>query len=325
MLPNPVVRSPAVGAPDEQDWLRHLAERLPPAPAGETWVGDDAAVLEAPDGWVLLSIDSVVAGVHADLGLMGLDDVGWKALARGVSDVAAMGGRPWRAVVAVSGPPDVDLGHLYDGVDAASAAFGCPVVGGDLSSADQLVVTVAVTGVVQAGEAPPVLRSGARAGDRIWATGPMGRAAAGLRLLRAGSVGAATDGEAAAALTAQRRPEPRLAAGETARRNGATAMVDVSDGLAIDLGRLAEASGLAAVLMEVPTAPGATREEALGGGDDYELVICTPPDIDLAGAYRRAGLDAPVPIGRCQEGEAGAVLLDGQRLAVTGWRHWARG
>ena len=314
-----------VAPPDEQDWLRHLDDRLPAGPAGETWVGDDAAVLAAPEGWILFTIDSAVAGVHADLSLVGPADVGWKAVARGVSDVAAMGGSPWRAVVAVSGPQGTDVERLYNGIGEASAAFGCPVVGGDLSSAEQLIVTVAVTGVVAPGEPGPVLRSGARAGDRVWVTGALGRAAAGLRILR-GSGPEGPDGDdagRAAAISAHVRPQPRLAAGRTARRSGATAMIDVSDGFAIDAGRLAEASGVSLELVSVPVAPGAGRDEALGGGDDYELVICTPEAVDLAVAFGTAGVDAPLEIGRCGPGPAGSVRVDGREIDRSGWRHWS--
>jgi len=325
-------------SPDEQDWLGHLQDRLPPGPVGETWVGDDAAVLVAPDGWILFTIDSAVAGVHADLSLVSAADLGWKALARAVSDVAAMGGDPWRAVVAVSGPPDVDIGCLYDGIGQAASVLDCPVVGGDLSSAGQLVVTVAVTGVVSAGENPPVLRSGALAGDRIWVTGPLGRAAAGLRILRAagargapGARGAAGQGagveagsaERSAAVSAHARPVPRLAAGRSARRSGATAMIDVSDGLAIDLGRLADASAVSVELTGVPVSAPASQEEALGGGDDYELVICAPEAVDLEACFRYDGIQAPVEIGRCGPGPAGSIRLEGREIDRSGWRHWS--
>ena len=306
--------------PDEPGWLRRLYDRLPPGPAGETWVGDDAAVLVAPEGWVLFTIDSAIAGVHADLSIVGLDDLGWKALARGLSDVAAMGGTPWSAVVAVSGPEGVDIDKLYDGITAATAAFACPVVGGDLSSADQLTVTVAVTGVVAAGEAPPVLRSGARPGDRVWVTGPLGRAAAGLRILGSGGPKGNDEAEAVAA---HARPQPRLAHGRAARHAGATAMIDLSDGLALDRSRLAEASLVAIDLTALPVASGATEAEAVGGGEDYELLICAPPETDLVGTFTAAELDPPVEIGRCGPGPVGTVSLDGRQLDRTGWRHWA--
>src|SRR2546423_8514292 len=128
-------------------------------PAGETWIGDDAAVVVPPLGGLLLAADLVVVGVHADLSLVGLDDFGWKALSVNVSDIAAMGGEPTHALVSLAGPAHTDLEALYRGIAEAVDYYGCAVVGGDLSSADQLVVSVAVIG--DAGSRPPVLRSGA--------------------------------------------------------------------------------------------------------------------------------------------------------------------
>jgi len=161
--------------------IARLAAALRAPPPGETWIGDDTAVVTPPRGWLLLATDAVVAGVHADLSITGLDDLGWKAVTANVSDVAAMGGRPGYALVSVAGPGVTDLDLLYRGIGAAAEAYDCPVVGGDLSTSPALVVTVAVTGSV---EGTPVRRSGGRPGDGIWCTGPLGGSAAGLRLLR---------------------------------------------------------------------------------------------------------------------------------------------
>ena len=292
-------------------------------PGGETWIGDDAAVLAPPAGQLLLTTDVSVAGVHADLSLVSIADLGWRALAASVSDIAAMGGRPRHAVVAVAGPPDTDLAGLYDGLAAAAAAWACPVVGGDLSAADRLSVAVAVTGDVP--DAPgAVLRSGARPGERIFVTGPLGAAAAGLRLLRGGarrpSAIGARGKEAAALLDAYRRPQARPAEGAAARRAGATAMVDVSDGLVADLGHVADASGVGFRLDDVPVHPGAQLEDALGGGEDYELVVVAPDAAALTGSFERAGLRPPRPIGQCVEDPAERTLR-GQRLLQVGWTH----
>ncbi|HWC12173.1 MAG TPA: AIR synthase related protein, partial [Acidimicrobiales bacterium] len=153
-------------------------------PEGRPWIGDDAAVVPGPSGDLLLAADAVVAGVHADLALVGLDDLGWKALVVNVSDIAAMGGRPTHALTTVAGPlDDIDVDLLYDGLTAAAEAYDCPVVGGDLSSAPVLVVAVAVVGDAGPVPPPPVPRSGARPGDTLFTTGPLGSAAAGLALL----------------------------------------------------------------------------------------------------------------------------------------------
>lgn len=291
---------------------------LPGPPPGETWIGDDAAVLRAPrGGWLLLAADAVVGGVHADLGLTGLDDLGWKAVAASVSDIAAMGGEPGHAVVTVAAPPGTDLGLLYEGIAAAARRFACPVVGGDLSESSALVVSVAVTGTV---DGAPVLRSGARPGDLIWVTGPLGASAAGLRHLRETAAGSAVPaGEAEAALVrAHARPVAAVRAGRAARLAGATAMIDVSDGLATDLSRLAESSGVGVRLGSVPVAPGATLEEALGGGEDFALVFCSADSSTVAGAFSE--LEPPFRIGRCTS-DPHERTLGGAPLPRSGWEH----
>jgi thiamine-monophosphate kinase len=286
-----------------------------PADPSELWIGDDAAVLGFPAGRrLLLAADTVVAGVHADLTLTSLADLGWKALAAAVSDVAAMGGDAGHAVVTVAGPPGTALGQLYQGLAAAAAACGCPIVGGDLANATDLVVTVAVTGSCAG---PPVSRAGARPGDAVWVTSALGAAAAGLRLLRAGASGGAAEPRSDL-VRAHARPVPQLAAGRAARQAGARAMIDISDGLAADVGHLAEASGVGMALEAVPVADGASREEALHGGDDYALAFCAPAASPVAAAF--AGLPPPHRIGVCTA-EAGLVTLDGAPLAPGGWEH----
>ena len=292
--------------------LADTAPDLRPGP-GETWIGDDAAVVTPGPGRLLLAADTVVEGVHADLTLTGLDDLGWKAMAVNMSDIAAMGGVPAQALVAVSGPAQTDLELLYRGIAAAAACFGCPVVGGDLTNAPLLVVTVAVTGRV---EGAPVLRSGARPGDGIWVSGPLGASAAGLRSYRRGGPATGTVDQALRA--AHARPSPALRAGLAAREAGAHAMIDVSDGLSADLGHLADASGVGFRLERVPVAEGATEADALGGGEDYALVFTAPDATAVRAAF--AGLAAPELIGVCTE-DPGERRLRGRPLPVTGWEH----
>ncbi|MEA2931520.1 MAG: thiamine-monophosphate kinase [Actinomycetota bacterium] len=297
-------------------------------PDGQVWVGDDVALVPGPSGSLLLASDAVVAGVHADLSLVGLDDLGWKALVANVSDVAAVGGRPLAAVVSVAGPlGDVDVDLLYDGLLAASAAYGCPVVGGDMTSAPTLVVSVAIAGDAGPPSPAPVLRSGARPGDRLFVTGPLGSSAAGLMVLRAG----AGDGEAPGGgledlVLAHRRPRARLAEGAAARAAGATAMIDVSDGLASDLRHLAAASGVGVVVEKVPVAVGVSRVSdepellALGGGEDYELVFAAPDRDRVATVFVELGLGLPLEIGFCTADPSERRLRDGA-LPDIGWEH----
>lgn len=275
--------------------------------------------MRTPGGdWQLLAADTVVEGVHADLALTDLADLGWKAMVANLSDLAAMGGLPRHALVTVAGPPATDLDQLYRGLVDAAATYGCAIVGGDLTNAPTLVVTVAVTGTPVA---RPVLRSGAAVGDGIWVTGPLGGAAAGLRALRAraarGRLEAAIGAEVAL-IEAHARPRPALVAGRAAVAAGASAMIDVSDGLVADLGHVADASLVGFALDGVPVATGATEEEALGGGEDYELVFSAADEAAVERAF--AGLPGPFRIGTCLADRA-VRTLRGEDLAAAGWQH----
>jgi thiamine-monophosphate kinase len=291
-------------------------------PAGQTWVGDDVAVVPGPSGPMLLAADAVVAGVHADLALVGLDDMGWKAIVANVSDVAAVGGRPCCVVVTVAGPlGELDVDLLYDGLVAASDAYECPIVGGDLSGSATLVVSVAIVGDGGGEDAPPVLRSGAQPGDTLFVTGPLGSSAAGLQLLRTGRLSEAPD-----LVLSHRRPRARLDEGTAARVAGATAMIDVSDGLAADLRHVADASGVGVVLDRVPVAIGVSRVSddpeslALGGGEDYELLFAAPDPDRVEALFAERGLGIPLRIGRCTDDPAERRLRDAD-LPVLGWEH----
>jgi thiamine-monophosphate kinase len=277
---------------------------------------DDAALVGVPGGGSLVvSVDSVVEGVHVDLSLCTPADVGWKALMGAVSDLAAMGASPIGALIALCVPGGSGNGALalgvIEGVAEASTTARCPIVGGDVSGAGQLVVGVTVLGSVVPGEFP-VTRAGATAGDAILVTGPCGGSAAGLRQLRAH----------AGLGQAYRRPVARLREGDAARRGGATAMIDVSDGLALDLHRLADASGVGFELGDVPVAEGATLEEALGGGEDYELVftLAAANQELLEAAFEAEGLRPPIRIG-VVAAEATERTHQGKPLARLGWQH----
>ncbi len=288
---------------------------------------DDAAVLGVPGGGsVVVSVDSVVEGIHVDLSLCSPADVGWKALMGALSDLAAMGAAPLGALVALCVPRGSGEGQLavgvMGGVAEAAAASGCPVVGGDVSSAGELVVAVTVLGTVEGGAGAAVSRSGGLPGDALLVTGPCGGSAAGLRELRAGGGRGAAGVGAAGAGAAYRRPVARLREGAAARGAGARAMIDVSDGLALDLHRLADASSVGFVLDDVPVAPGATLEEALGGGEDYELVIAVGEGSagDMHDAFVGRGLRPPVRIGTLTS-DPSERLLGERALGRLGWQH----
>jgi thiamine-monophosphate kinase len=285
---------------------------------------DDAAVLDLRGGGPLVaSVDSVVEGVHVDLSLCSPADVGWKALMGALSDLAAMGATPLAALVALCVPGGSGEGELALGVMAgvaeASTAAACPLVGGDVSESGVLMVAVTVLGTVEASGPPPVPRSGAQPGDVLFVTGPCGASAAGLRALRADT---ASDIAIRACAAAYRRPVARLPEGDTARRCGAHAMIDVSDGLALDLHRLADASAVGFDLVGVPVADGATEDEALGGGEDYELLVAlSPGDAAVAVArFTSEGLRPPTVIGTVVDDVADRTLR-GHPLEPMGWQH----
>lgn len=298
-------------------------------PPGQLWIGDDAAVvtLDGVDGGsggsapVLLATDVVAEGVHFDLRYASLGDVGYKALMVTLSDLAAMGARPRYALVSVAAPAGTDLDTLGTGVAEAATDGRCVVVGGDLSQASTLVVSTAVLGVLGApGEGPSraVLRSGASPGDQLFVTGPLGRSAAGLRILvEGGGPGAEPD---APLVRAHLRPRARLDEGEVARLAGATAAIDLSDGLVLDARHLARASRVGLALNGVPVAEGATRAEALSGGEDYELLVTSNQPARLLEAFAAAGLTAPRLLGVCTP-DPDELILDGEPLPVGGWEH----
>jgi thiamine-monophosphate kinase len=262
--------------------------------------------------------DLVVEGVHVDLELCGLDDVGYKAVMVTVSDLAAMGAWPRFGLVSIAAPKGTDLELLGRGMASASKDADCVVVGGDLSEAPVLVVSTAVVGVLRTDPASgPLLRSGAHPGDHLFVTGPLGGSAAGLRVLRSGN---AEDQALDSLVGAYRRPVARLREGEEARVSGATAAIDISDGLVADLRHLAGQSGVGIRLEHLPVIVGATTEEALGGGEDYELLLATSNPDQLAASYRSAGLRDPLPVGRCTD-RAGEFSWLGGQLPEGGWYH----
>jgi thiamine-monophosphate kinase len=228
------------------------------------WIGDDCAVVRA-DGYAAISTDVMVDGTHFRLGEASFADVGWRALAAALSDLAAMGAAPGEAFLSVVLPPeaaDDDVVALHEGAEDLARQTGVTIAGGDLARGPALTVAVTVVGW---GSTPLIGRDGARPGDRVGVTGELGGSAVGL-----------AGGPRARYL----RPWPRLAEGlELALV--ATAMMDLSDGLASDARRLAEASGVRIVLdaSALPLAPGADVELAATGGEDYELLVCVPAGV----------------------------------------------
>lgn len=271
--------------------------------------GDDAAVLAAPDGRVVATTDVLVEGVHFRRDWSRAYDVGRKAAAASLADVAAMGGTATALLVGLAAPGDLAVQwvlDLADGLRDEAAVVGAVVVGGDTVTADRVVVGVTALGDL-AGR-PPVTRGGARVGDVIVLAGRLGWSSTGLALLQQG----VTDGPL---VEAHRRPAPPYAAGPALADAGATAMCDVSDGLVADLGHLARASG---VTMGLHAGRLADEQvdlaHVLHGGEDHALVATLPPGATLPEGCRT--------IGRVSAGPA-AVLLDGEPVEAQGWEHFS--
>jgi len=295
-------------------------------------IGDDAALIDVPAGQQLVvAADTLVAGRHFPAGARA-DDIGWRALAVNLSDIAALGATPAWATLALT-LPAVD----EDWLEAFAAGFALlagqhevALVGGD-TTRGPLVLTVQLLGYLAPGTA--LRRSGARPGDLLYVTGWPGDAAAGLALIE-GRLGGS--GAARTALEERfRRPEPRVAFGQRLK-GSASACIDVSDGLAGDLGRLAAASGVGAVVRaaELPLSralhalagPERALEFALGGGDDYELLFTVPPAgrAALAGVAAGSGAPACHCIGEIVAGRGVRILGKRGELPVPrGWDHFS--
>jgi thiamine-monophosphate kinase len=321
---------------------RHAGGRLP---AGAIGIGDDAALL--PPGF-LVTTDLFVETVHFDRRWTPAVFIGWKALAVAASDIGAMGGRPAGCLLSLAvprGTPGRLVETLFRSFGEEARAIGAPLLGGDLSrSPAGLVLDVVVLG--RCAGRRPIRRSGARPGDRIYVTGPLGASAAGLGLLRrlrkpwkpkAGRV-SALEGAATRAVLAHLRPRPPLAAGAAFGRSGLpTAMMDLSDGLALDLARLCAASGCGARIeaASIPVDPSArlllgrgADEAALSGGEDYELLLTAPAGAEarLRRLARAAGSDL-IAIGRIGPKRSGLRIAgtDGRVRALrpSGFDHFA--
>jgi thiamine-monophosphate kinase len=276
--------------------IARVVSRLETGPTVLLGPGDDSAVVAAPDGRVVASTDVLVEGRHFRRDWGSAADIGHRAAAANLADIAAMGATPTALLVALCAPADLEVGwaeELAVGLSAEAALVGASVVGGDMASSPTL--TIAVTALGDLGGRPPVVRGGAQPGDILALAGRTGHAAAGYTIL---SRGFRTP---KALVEAYRRPEVPYSAGPLAARHGATSMIDVSDGLLQDLGQLATA-GLVAIDVRTDafTVPPQMRDAAtalgvdplqwlLGGGDDHALAATFPPGTTLPEGWREIG------------------------------------
>lgn len=293
--------------------------------------GDDAAVLRAANGRVVATTDMLIEGRHFRRDWSSATDIGHKAAARNLADVAAMGGVPTALLVGFAGPGHLAVDwvtELASGIAAECATVGAAVAGGDTSSADTVLLAITALGNLTGRD--PVTRGGARPGDVVAVTGTLGSAAAGLDLLMAGAFHDRPP-DLAGLVSAHRRPSPPYSAGPLAAALGATSLIDVSDGLVADLGHVALASGVRIELASrrVAAEPIARVDalrhaaELLGradwakwvltGGDDHALVATFPADVALSPAWTTVGSVA----------EGCGVAVDGDLWpGVGGWEHF---
>ncbi len=283
-----------MGAGAEFDAIRGMLAQWGEAAHG---IGDDAAVLDVTPGEQLVaSTDASVEGVHFRRGWLSSDEFGARATASALSDLAAMGAHPIGLLLAIVLPEDwrAELDAIAAGVGRAAAAVGCPIVGGNVSRGSELSLTITVLGQA----ARPLTRGGARAGDVIFVTGRLGGPGAALRALLAGGVPAAPARERFAS------PVPRIREAAWLAARGATSAIDISDGLVADAAHVGRASGVTMELdvARVPVLGGLSTDDALGSGEEYELIVTAAEPFDTGEFERtfgtpltRVGLVTSVP------------------------------
>jgi thiamine-monophosphate kinase len=320
-LPGPNL---ALGPGPEFDRIRKIVAQLGQQGRG---LGDDCALLKHGDEFLALSTDVSLEGIHFRLDWISPEEVGWRAVAAALSDLAAEGAEPIGVLCAVTMPaaaPEAELLRLMSGASDAARAVGAPVLGGDLASGPAWSVAVTVVGCTPT----PVTRAGAGPGDRLWVTGALGGARAALEpwLLGREPLPGARKRFA--------HPEPRIAAGRWLARHGAHAMLDLSDGLASDARHLAAASGLS-VLIDLDSIPIAVEAEqeagqlgipapqfAAEGGEDYELFVALPASFAAAGLFHTECGISLTCVGEAVTGSGVRFSLAGRPIELHGFNHF---
>ena len=318
-------KAETIGSLGENESLKRTIARLSASDFAIIGPGDDAAVISAPDARFVVTTDTLVENHDFKLNWSSGYDLGWKAVASNLADVAAMGAVPTALVVAVTAPAETLVTWLESFADGLREACeqlapGCGVVGGDLAASDQVMVSVAAHGSLEGRE--PVLRSGAKAGDIIAVAGTLGKAAAGLALLQSENSDAISAYDNL--VNIQLRPSPPISSGAAAALAGATSMLDISDGLAKDASRIARASavsieinplmlqGFEAVIEEAARAIGASESDwVLFGGEDHALLATFHPNAELPREFK--------PIGVVVKQSSTPVSLGANPLPEKGW------
>jgi thiamine-monophosphate kinase len=274
-------------------------------------LGDDAAVVPDPNAPLTICADALVEGIHFDLDYWTPTQIGAKAVTVNISDLAAMAAQPLWVLSTIAAPKHFNVDRLLEGIEARAASYGARLIGGDLTRSGNVVISVTAIGTQLL---PPLRRSGAQPGDTVFVTGPLGLASVALaRLSHAMEVDERTR-------LALLDPSARLTEGFAASRAGASAAIDISDGFGLDLHRLANASKVGFEINSLPVAEGATAQDALAGGEDFELLFTAPDPSRVIDEFAQSGIAPPLMIG--------TVLLDpehrtleGEPLDPIGYRH----
>ncbi|MEO6858671.1 MAG: thiamine-phosphate kinase [Solirubrobacteraceae bacterium] len=311
----------------ELDLIAALEQVLSPGgPRVLRWLGDDASVVRG-HRYAVTSIDTMVEGVHFRRGQLSAEQIGHRALAAAVSDLAAMAVVPGEAYLSLALPRGIELAEataLAQGVGTLAEELSMTVAGGDVTAADQLVISITVVG--WSGDPGDLVgRDGARVGDRVAVTGRLGGAGAGLALVEERASGRGCNEATKSELRARyATPSPRIAAGRQLSRLGATAMIDISDGLATDARHLALASDvcLEVALDGLPLYPGVADVAAELGVDAHEFAATAGEDFELCVTLPAAAgdLEGVIYVGRVTEGPSGLILDEG-RAKLSGYEH----
>ncbi|MDB4875777.1 MAG: thiamine-monophosphate kinase [Gemmatimonadetes bacterium] len=305
----------SLGPGAEFDMIRELLERWGPRAVG---IGDDAAVLRLPRGDALVaSVDSAVEHQHFEREWLTPREIGYRAVAAALSDLAAMAAGPVGVLIAMTIPRAwmMSVLEIADGIADAVDVVGTRILGGNLAAGGELSITTTVMGAAFA----PLTRDGARPNDRVYVTGRLGGVRAAIERLSSGKPAGEFHERFA-------RPVPRIAEARWLADRGASAAIDVSDGLLADARHLATASGVHMALesRRVPAVAGISAASAMHSGEEYELLATAPRAIDTTEFERRFGLPL-TEIGRVTSGERGTVEVDGERVAnAAGYDHFSR-
>lgn len=277
----------------------------------ESLIGDDSAIIDACGEKVnLFASDLMVENVHFSRLYFTPTEIGYKAIATNVSDIASMGGKPRYVTVSLASPKDFDLQAFYVGIKQACKEYDLRVAGGDLSSSKIVFISVAILG---SSIAMPITRSGAQVGDFIYITGPTGASSRGLELLRRDprSIGIFQ--------SCHKLPQAKVAAGLAIAKIQANSAIDVSDGLIADLNHICENSNVGATLTRIPIANGVTLEQSLYGGEDYQIIFSHPDPAAVEATFKQLGCDQPIQIGFFTD--SSGISHDGNPIEIKGYQH----